>query len=74
MGTLLWGDFLCRDNPYNRTPDLCRDRKLKAGNSLKSGGTDGSFQRPEELSHRLLHPYRTYDLCPVNLCPTRNSA
>ena len=39
-----------------RTRDLCRDRKSKAGNSLESGGTDGSFQRPEELLATLIAP------------------
>jgi hypothetical protein len=28
--------------------DLCRDSREEARNSLESGGTDGSFQRPEE--------------------------
>jgi hypothetical protein len=39
-----------------RTRDLCRDSKSKAGNSLESGGTDGSFQRPEELLATLIAP------------------
>jgi hypothetical protein len=34
------------------------------------GGTDGSFQRPEvQLDALFDNPYRTHDLCPVNLCP-----
>jgi hypothetical protein len=39
-----------------RTRDLCRDSTSKAGNSLESGGTDGSFQRPEELLATLIAP------------------
>jgi hypothetical protein len=31
-----------------RTRDLCRDSREEARNLLESGGTDGSFQRPEE--------------------------
>jgi len=36
-----------------RTRDLCRDSKKEGRNLLESGGTDGSFQRPEE---RLVTP------------------
>jgi hypothetical protein len=31
-----------------RTRDLCRDSREETRNLLESGGTDGSFQRPEE--------------------------
>ena len=39
-----------------RTRDLCRDSTSKASNSLESGGTDGSFQRPEERLAPLIAP------------------
>jgi hypothetical protein len=39
-----------------RTRDLCRDGTSKAGNSLELGGTDGSFQRPEERLATLIAP------------------
>ncbi len=31
-----------------RTRDLCRDSREEARNLMESGGTDGSFQLPEE--------------------------
>jgi len=34
---------------FNPTRNACPDRTSKAGNSLESGGTDRSFQHPEEL-------------------------
>ena len=36
--------------------DLCRDSKPETRNLLKSGVTDGSFQRPEELLAPLIAP------------------
>ena len=53
-----------------RTRDLCRDSKLEGRNLLESGERMAPFSALRNCWQRLLHPYRTHDLCPANLCPT----
>lgn|GEM_PF-7052319 len=40
-------------------------------NLLILGVADGSLSALLDPRQRLLNPYRTRDLCPVNLCPVR---
>jgi hypothetical protein len=51
MGTVIWGE-----SGHPVKPALCRDSKLEGRKLLESGGTDGSFQRPEERSGTLIAP------------------
>ena len=61
----------CREGDYSLSWNscLCRDGKLEDSNLLKSGETDGSFQRAEERSENL---YRT--LIAPTTCALKTSA
>ncbi len=51
-----------------RTRDLCRDRNKPVTN-WNQGERMALFSALRNVWQPLLHPYRTYDLCPVNFCP-----
>ena len=56
-----------------RTRYLGRDSREEARNLLESGGTDGSFQCPEELSVNDDVPLLCPGRCPADLCLSTES-